>query len=756
MAKFRSPKTSFLGGEISGASLGRLELPFYPYACQTMLNMIPIASGGAYRRPGTFFEANLGAVSTIYAPAIIPFIYSQSEVYCIEIGKTVAGTGYAKAYRPTSNSVVSTASNITGAHLYDRATFAGGLGAYDEWHDIKYPQSADILYLVHPNRKPIRITRTAADTFALAAFDNGLTGATFRDAWPYLDQNTTAITLTVSNGAVGTGRTVTASAPFFASTHVGAVFKQNHGGTIGCFRITAFTNSTSVTAEVMVELEAAAAPTTANATWWESAWSDYQGWPRTVCFYQDRLAYGGTLRKPDSIWFSTTSSYNAMSVSTITLPYSAPTGAQPFTLGLLSQQLNVLQWMSPSNTLAIGTLGDEWLIDRESPTSGFGADNSKADVVTKYGSSYCYPQRVGNELIFAQKSEDTLRSFIFNFQEDSFTGEPIQHFYQDFPKSDQSLLKYGNRKFRRFTWDQGRDTLWCNDTQGNLFGLTRDRRLQINAWHRHQLGGFDSTVTGSPLGSGSTLTSDPAYVYKTGSVVSIISIPNPVIGQEDLWMVVYRKINGTFRFYLERMIGKFIPFETAYAEGFSSDIGLYLTDSSIYDSHASADGDSITGLTHLEGESIYGHGRNTNGWFYMTGAAVSGAASDISLKPGGWTSTSTICSLGLNYSSVLVPVRVEAGSQIGTAQAAMKSFNEVTVRFHRTMAAKIGRDADNLEQILFRTGQEDLIQSAEFFTGDKKVYLDDDYNRDGLIYILQDRPLPFHVVSVFAEGMEND
>jgi hypothetical protein len=64
VAKFRFQKSSLLAGEISPTAFGRTDLPQYQAACKTLRNMIPRLSGGAYRRPGTFFEKALDNAST--------------------------------------------------------------------------------------------------------------------------------------------------------------------------------------------------------------------------------------------------------------------------------------------------------------------------------------------------------------------------------------------------------------------------------------------------------------------------------------------------------------------------------------------------------------------------------------------------------------------------------------------------------------------------------------------------------------------
>jgi len=47
-----------------------------------------------------------------------------------------------------------------------------------------------------------------------------------------------------------------------------------------------------------------------------------------------------------------------------------------------------------------------------------------------------------------------------------------------------------------------------------------------------------------------------------------------------------------------------------------------------------------------------------------------------------------------------------------------------------------------------------MAQSPEIYTGDKEVFLPTNYDREGYVYILQDQPLPFTLVSISIEGTE--
>lgn len=758
MARFRSIKNALLAGEISPAAFGRTDLPQYPYACKTLRNVIPRLSGGAYARPGTLHDRTYVEEDSS-VPGLIPFVVSQTEAYVLAFRTDFNATRVLQAFRATSPFLPGAVSSVTGTPPYLTANDAST--DYDEICDVQYAQSVDVMTLVHPSHKPQNIRRTAIDTFTIEDFDANLTGATRRDAWPYRSQNTTAITMTPSV-TTGSG-TLTASSAFFNSAHVGAVFKLNHAGTYGAAIVTGFTSSTVVNITVIVNFGA----TTAVSTWWESAWSDYRGWPRAVGYYQRRRVFAGNATDRDSIWLSETADYQQLSHDSIVDPRSAPTGTQAFTIELASEQLNIIQWISPDLTLAVGTLGQMFIVEPEIEGAGFGADNCKATPRGRFGSAYHPAQRVDDELIFATAADDELRSLVFNLLQNTFNEEPLQVLAGHLPKAE---TEFQRRKYRQFAWDETRNTLWCVDTAGNLFGMTRKRTLGVTAWHTHQLGGFDATVSGT---DSSDLQDDRVEALCAGSVLSIAITPSPTLGINDVWLTVKRKLNDVWVYSLERLQGKGLVADTIDVGGGLGYAGAYYVDC------------CATGVNQFiagGGPEDYRIVANVmGGWDHLENVACRGTANKVgdrgifSLKaltpvddtgtivapltapyPPNYTTVGYSLSIGLPFYPVVEPVRLEAGSQIGTAQGAIKRIHELTIRFFKTLAAKVGRDSSTLETVYFRDGDTPMNESPELFSGDKKIHFRGDYDDDGYIYLTNEEPVPFEVSAIIAEGETSD
>ena len=215
-------------------------------------------------------------------------------------------------------------------------------------------------------------------------------------------------------------------------------------------------------------------------------------------------------------------------------------------------------------------------------------------------------------------------------------------------------------------------------------------------------------------------------------VESIATIPGS--NEDELWMTVQRTVNGATTRTIE------------YIKNF--DFGSDVEDAFFIDSGLTYDGSSATslsGLTHLEAESV---AINGNGATQPQKTVSSGA---ISLDH-----AVTKAHVGLNYSSTLKTMRIEAGATDGTAQGKIKRIDDVNLRLYRSVNAKVGPTLSTLDRIPFRSGADEMDRAIPMFTGDKDVEMPAGYDQDGYIIVQQDLPLPMTLVGIFARVQTYD
>lgn len=155
-------KSSFAGGELSPSMYGRTDITKYDSGAAVLRNFFVLRYGGAANRPGFKFIAqtynNKKAV-------LIPFMYSTDQNYIVEIT-----AGRCQFY--TNGGIVvkedgtpySIENFFTDKDLEDAAK-------------IKYTQSADVLFIVHPAHAPMTLTRYGSLDWRFEAMD--ITGGPF-------------------------------------------------------------------------------------------------------------------------------------------------------------------------------------------------------------------------------------------------------------------------------------------------------------------------------------------------------------------------------------------------------------------------------------------------------------------------------------------------------------------------------------------------------------------------------------------------
>lgn len=150
--RFLQPTMS--GGEMSPGLAGRVDLVRYATSLKTCRNFMVKPTGGVFKRPGTRF---LGEVkdSSKYV-RLIPFIYSTTARYLIEMGP-----GYMRFWHDGalvvdgSNNIVEVVTPYTEAQV----------------PDVRFTQSADVMFLTHPQVQPQELRRTAVNAFQMVPFD---------------------------------------------------------------------------------------------------------------------------------------------------------------------------------------------------------------------------------------------------------------------------------------------------------------------------------------------------------------------------------------------------------------------------------------------------------------------------------------------------------------------------------------------------------------------------------------------------------
>ncbi len=240
MARIRVPQNSFQFGEVSSALTSRTDSPVYKNSAEKVRNFFIRGEGGVIKRPGTKRWYNF-ASSPAYSSdlrqtvRIEPFIFSDDEQYIIAFSNTQIDIFQIS---PT-DATISKIQTITSQAWLVNTTSKPYLEEYT------FAQQGDVMFVCHQTIAPRKITRTSLTTFAVSTFAFETSVDNQHVFQPYYSFQALGVTLS-SNATSGSGRTLTTSADYFTSDHVGVYLKIGDAEA----EITGFTNATTVTATI--------------------------------------------------------------------------------------------------------------------------------------------------------------------------------------------------------------------------------------------------------------------------------------------------------------------------------------------------------------------------------------------------------------------------------------------------------------------------------------------------------------------------
>jgi len=712
---------------------------------------------------------------------LIPFQFSVEQAYVLEFGNL-----YVRVF------------------TQDGQILSGGLPyeivspySEDELDDIKYTQSADVLFLCHPSHSPRQLIRTADDNWAFALHD--------QNDGPYGPINTAtdklmavssvtpgSVTLTASGaGWGGTGPFVASDAA--TSTRKGLVVRilAATGTLWGWGEVTAFSTSFVVT----LNLVSAPLNTTATKNWRLGQWSDTDGWPYVPTFHQERLWFGGSDTYPQTLWASEVGVFDSYEPSDLTSDVVADSNGLNYTI--VSNQVNTVRWMfSTAKGMIVGASGAEFIVSATGLNGVITPESVTALPQSYNGSlSTARPIQISNAILFIQRHGRKVRDMVYKFDLD-------QHATNDLTIMAEHL---GENRFKEMVYQtEPYSIAWLMDEDGDLFSMTYDREQDVISWATHVIGGV--------------------YDVTTARVESICVIQED--DEDRLWLVVKREINGRLERYVETLHDFFEALEDVSRDAFFVDSGLTydgwnydkcdqmtLADTSGWDfddtgtmtatNHApftadsvgkyyrldaDPDGDdetwidvlvtgytsstvvsvkfkndiptslqdtavtnwallatAISGLDHLEGEDV---SLLVDGGTHP-GATVSAGA--ISLESGEFQTRAAVVHVGLDYSAHLETLPVSPDSFGTDVRGRVKSIYKASIRFHRTIGGEVGAGSDSLDPIASRSGDTPMGNPSELFTGTKALQLEGRYAYDATVFVQQNDPLPMQLLSISYE-----
>ncbi len=448
------------------------------------------------------------------------------------------------------------------------------------------------------------------------------------------------------------------------------------------------TGVTSTTVADCIMRSVMARADTPTKRWAEGAWSDKRGWPVAVTFFEQRLIFGGNTWQPITIWASKS------------LPggdyHNFEAGANDddaFTFTLAEAAQDPIKWLSTDKRLIIGTSGSEISLGATGSVEAVTPTNvGRVEQQSARGSASVAPIRTSLGHLFVERGGRKVDELIYRWDVDRFVVTDMTRLSDHITAGGITEIALQKRP---------ETILWGVTGDGNLVGLTYLREENVVCWHRHVFGG-------------------------DGLVESVAVIPG--VEEDEVWCVVVLVIASGTKRYIVRL-GEW-NWGDDQEDAFFVDFGL------TYDSTLVTPPSAITGLGHLEGESVavLADGGNHNSKTVLNGQIILD-------RP------ASVVQVGLQYTSRLKPMKIPKGA-LGTGQT--KIIKEAAINFYKTGYAEVGPNIDDAElnPIIFREFDDAMDTAVPLFTGTINHKFTGGYEKNGDIIIQSSTALPLTILSI--------
>lgn len=827
----RQLQSSLAAGEVSEDLHARSDLEAYFEGVAELKNFLPQLTGGAVKRGGMEFIGD--AVDHTRKQRLLPFIRGRSTSYVLELRPLnlrirARSNG---AYLLNSSSAV-----IDLTTPWDEADLAG----------LTYFQSGDVMYFGHLDRETNWkvLKRFSEDNWSLDDFS-------WRDG-PWLKENTSAIQLTPSAtfGVV----TLSSSLPYFNDNHVGALFylkndavsmdvnlwqentaylsnqlvtyggrvysafgagtsgyyppihdsgKATDGGVewvyvhdgLGVVQVTAFADSTRVTATVLRTLPSS----TATGFWAEGAVSAFRGYPALGVIHEERFWAMSTVSEPDTAYAGRSFDYDPDGAGfKPETAFGVVSDDDGFSATVADGEVNDIIAAVSADWLYVLTEANVKRISGPSQDEPITAGGRVAREVSSVGAKKgARPVKADDALIYVSADGKGLRELPYARERRRdlmvmarhVAGPGVEELHAALYPDQRLFLRRSDGKVYTLLYsrsdgvvafsplelggafdgahaevesicvipgDSGRDEVWFA-VKRTVNGATRRTVERLRRpWDRDldradEQFYLDSCVLldhwNADTAKTVTLTLDNAAKVQPGDTGVLTASGHAPFTVGDVGKEYWaRKTNAPARATDEP--GPLRVKVTSYTSSAQVSVELVatapaaLTGVALYEWALPTN--QVTGLTHLEGESVMVLADGVaRGPFVVSGGAVTMpvvGARKIA---------------GLAWSARVVSLPLELGSEIGSGRGALAEIESVTMLLKDAIGGQVGPKDGPLEAVVGRTTSNVLGRAPEPRRETVRAPVEAGFDEEGQLEFLHSDPTAVTVLGIAAEVLVN-
>lgn len=386
------------------------------------------------------------------------------------------------------------------------------------------------------------------------------------------------------------------------------------GGAAGVARVTVYSSPTVANIEIL----SAFSSLSATSDWNEGDWSDVVGWPSCLSFHDGRLWFAGR----DKIWGSVSDDYTSFDIDT-------EGDAGPINRSVGFGPVDTINWMLPLGRLIVGRQGAETSVRSGSFDQPLTPTNFTLKDCSTQGSAPVGAVKIDTRGVFVQQSNRRVFELAFSSDVQDYNAHDLTRLNPDIGEAGFVDLDVQRQPDTQLHFIRG---------DGQVAALLHDAEDQVEAWWRIDSSGAD------------------------GEIESIAILPGQL--ENRVYYSVKRTIGGSTKRFLEKLARRDQCYGLPEAR---------CADSHIY--YSGAETTTITGLSHLEGESVVVWGWNTVNPF--TATLPDGSSMTVGKDLGTFTVSSgqitglgssvTNAIVGLTYTATFKSAKLAYAAQMGTA-----------------------------------------------------------------------------------------
>ena len=685
----RGIKRNFTGGEVVQSIVSRDDLAKYATSCAYMRNFIAQVHGSAMFRPGTQFVGESLGGDTVMLP--FEFNTEQEDQYILVLTdrklQIVQDSGFV---------VDGLDARITVTTPY-LAT---------ELEQVRAAQNGDTIYLVHRNHPIQKLSRFSHTSWTLApvSFDpviappvGGMSGTMYGTTGSFEQRYVITSVDVDGRESIGSNHIAVTNCRPSSAWEQGNYVRLQWSAVAGASQYNIYKDAQGryafigVTSTLNYEDHNYVGDVEVTPPLANNPFVS-GNYPGAVCFHQQRLVLGGTNSKPSTFYQSRTGDFENFTKSNPT----KDDDMLEFTLA--SGKVDQIKWVAPFADLMVGTAGSEIRVTGRDGGGTITPVSVDAKPQSYWGSGEVPPIVIGNSILHVRRQGGAVRDLFYSLEKDGYAG------------NDLSILAthlFDGHSIRSWSYQQTPDSIiWCVRDDGVLLGMTYLKEHEIWGWHVHTT---------------------------QGEFEAVCTIDGPK--EDRTYVVVKRVINGQTLRWVELITPKWRESD-GIENAFFVDAGLQYNGTPVT---------TLLNLDHLEGETV---SVLADGSVYTSRVVTGG---QITLD----NPASTVI-VGLPYSGVLTPLPFEAEGPEGTTQGKLRGFGKITLRLKDSRGGKVGTGSvfDHPDDILYEPLeylQENWDEPVQPYTGVKEIHPATDISVEETIFIKQDSPLPFNVMSIVAE-----